>query len=167
MLIRHLAAVLVAVISTAAGAVAGARDGATITAGGGATRYYQVATPMLTIGTDLPYHNSIPMFSFVIDAPGTIKAIHIVPTVDIHGSMEDRVVGSLWVNASYGPTIDDLFCVCADVPAMHLYKLADVGLPTTSDMPVNAGDVVTVLLGDEKSGAPPLPAATWVLEVQE
>lgn len=165
MRIRVLTAVLVAAAFAAAG-VAGARDGAT-TQAGVPSRYYQVATPMMPIVTHPPYHNAEAAFSFAIDAPGRIVAIHIVPTAEIRGSPEDRIVGSAWVNASSGPTIDDLFCICANVPAMGLHKLADVGMPTTYDMPVAAGDVVTVLLGDEKSGAPPLPPATWVLEVQE
>lgn len=164
-MIRLLTAMLVTAAILATG-VAMAADGATITAGG-ATRYYQLATPALPIVTHPPYHNNEAALSFAIDAPGRVVAIHIIPTQEIRASMEDRVVGSVWVNASYGPTIDDLFCICGNVPAMGLHKLADVGMPQTSDMPVNAGDVVTVLLGDEKSGAPPLPPATWVLEVQE
>lgn len=161
-----LAATGLAALAFAAVGVAGARDGATIQAGS-ATRYYQVAAPALTIATDPVYHNPLPAFSFAIDTPGRVVAIHIVPTAEIRASFEDRVVGSVWVNASAGPTIDDLFAITGSVPAMHLHKLADVGLPTTSDMPVAAGDVVTVLLGDEKSGAPPLPPATWILQVEE
>lgn len=138
------------------------------TSAGGAIRYYQIATPELVVtNSGPPYHNNVAAFSFAIDAPGNIAAIHIVPTQEIGASLEDRIVGSVWVNGSAGPTIDDLFCICDDKPAMVLSRLADVGMPQTSDMPVHPGDVVTVLLGDEQSGAPPLPAATWVLEVAQ
>lgn len=134
---------------------------------GGTTRYYQIATPELVVRTIPPYHNNEAALSFAIDAPGRVTAVHMIATQKIRASIEDRVVGSVWVNASNGPTIDDLFCVCADVPPMTLHKLADVGMPQTSDMPVQPGDVVTILLGDEQSGAPPLPPATWVIEVEE
>lgn len=140
--------------------------GGSETQAGGAVRFYQVATPALTIMTDPVYGNPQPAFSFVVEEPGRVVAIWIAPTKTIRASMEDRVVGSVWVNASNGPTIDDLFAITADVPAMGLHKLADIGMPQTYDMPVARGDVVTVLLGDESSGSPPLPAATWVLEVQ-
>ena len=129
------------------------------TQAGGATRFYQAATPVLTIMTDPVYHNPQPAFSFVVEEPGRVVAIYIAPTTAIQASIEDRVVGSVWVNASSGPTIDDLFSIEVDVPAMYLHKLANVGMPTTYDMPVFPGDV--------QSGAPPLPAATWVLEVEQ
>lgn len=160
MIIRITVALLVSALALWAGA--GGR-----TEAGGQTRYYQAQTPALAIAGIPPYFNSEAVLSFAIDRPGRVVAIHIVPTADIRASMEDRIVGSLWVNASDGPTIDDLFGITADIPAMRLYMLADVGMPNTPDMPVGAGDVVTVLLGDEQSGAPPLPPATWVLEVAE
>lgn len=165
---RRAGAILAAVALALTGGVALAqhRWGPTVQASG-VTRYYQVATPEMVIRTTPPYHNNEAALSFAIDRPGRVVAIHMIPTQAVRTSMEDRVVGSVWVNASNGPTIDDLFAITFNVPPMTLHKLADVGLPATGDMPVMAGDVVTVLLGDEQSGAPPLPAATWVLEVEE
>lgn len=163
MLIRMILAAALMIMAP----MAMAEGGATVTAGGGASRYYQIATPEMVLRSDLPYHNPVPALSFAIDTPGTVKAIHIIPTAEILGSVEDMVLGSVWVNASAGPTIDDLFAIQNHVPPMVLHKLADVGMPQTYDMPVASGDVVTVLLSDGQTGAPPLPPATWVLEVQE
>lgn len=130
------------------------------TSAGPPPRWYQAAGGRTHIDGD-----PRAVVQFIVDAPGLVKGLYAVPMETARYGPTDLAVGSVLVSS--GQELDDVFDVHSVLAPRVLHRVADLGLPTTADIPVQRGDVVTVLFDDDETTSPDWPAAIWILEVEE
>lgn len=117
------------------------------------------------LGLDLS-NRVVPVVSFYIDSIGKLAFLGFSAQEERDFGGGHWAVGSVWVNGGDAEQLDDIFAV-TDLLIPHRHReLTPFGTPAVRHVPVAPGDIVTVLLYDEGTGAPDWPVGLWTLGVQ-